>query len=121
MLLGRSVLNLATLCQVMNQGRIQRLMKGGGAHIEWSWCVHAARGARRTFPLCISHSVLGGLGAYSPKKLFKFRPYESASEAVGDNHNHAKCLLAMSESLLVCQFSSTEAISTHCHNVSASN
>ena len=30
-------------------------------------------------------------------------------------------LVAMSESLEVCQFSSTEAISTHCYNVSASN
>ena len=30
-------------------------------------------------------------------------------------------IVAMSESLEVCQFSSTEAISTHCYNVSASN
>ena len=30
-------------------------------------------------------------------------------------------LVAMSESPEVCQFSSTEAISTHCYNVSASN
>ena len=30
-------------------------------------------------------------------------------------------LLAMSESPEVCQFSSTEAISQHCYNVSASN
>ena len=29
--------------------------------------------------------------------------------------------VAMSESLEVCQFSSTEAISTHCYNISASN
>ena len=29
--------------------------------------------------------------------------------------------IAMSESPEVCQFSSTEAISTHCYNVSASN
>ena len=30
-------------------------------------------------------------------------------------------ILAMSESPEVCQFSSTEAISTHCYNASASN
>ena len=30
-------------------------------------------------------------------------------------------IVVMSESLEVCQFSSTEAISTHCYNVSASN
>ena len=53
------------------QGQIQRLKKvgGGGAYIECG--VDAAH---------IAHSVLGGLG--------KFRPYESASEAVGDHHNH---------------------------------
>ena len=26
-----------------------------------------------------------------PRKIFKFRQYESASEAVGDHINHAKC------------------------------
>ena len=35
----------------------------------------------------IVHSVLGGSRTCSP---WKFRPYESASEAVGDHHNHAK-------------------------------
>ena len=33
----------------------------------------------------IEHS---GLGASTPSKMLKFRPYESASEAVG--HNHTK-------------------------------
>ena len=27
-------------------------------------------------------------GACSPRKFLKFRPYESASEAVGDHHNY---------------------------------
>ena len=33
-------------------------------------------------------SVHSTLGACSPKKFLKFRPYESASEAVGDHHNY---------------------------------
>ena len=35
----------------------------GRAHIEWVWCGHAARAARRIF-LCerITHSILGGSG-----------------------------------------------------------
>ena len=37
----------------------------------------------------IIHSVLGRSGGML---LYKFRRYESASEAVGDHHNHAKCL-----------------------------
>ena len=37
----------------------------------------------------IMHSVLGRSGGML---LYKFRRYESASEAVGDHHNHAKCL-----------------------------
>ena len=37
------------------------------------------------------HSVLGGFLEHAPPgKIFKFRPYESASEAVGDHHHHAK-------------------------------
>ena len=31
-------------------------------------------------------------GHASPRKILKFRPYESASEAVRDCQNHAKCL-----------------------------
>ena len=30
------------------------------------------------------------LGVCSPRKILKFRPYESASEAVGDHNKHAK-------------------------------
>ena len=39
----------------------------GGAHIEWIWCSHAARAARRIF-LCerITHSILGGSGGMLP-------------------------------------------------------
>ena len=32
----------------------------------------------------------GGGGTHRVGGIFKFRPYESASEAVGDHHNHAK-------------------------------
>ena len=38
----------------------------------------------------IAHSVVGGLGACSPREILNFRLYASASEAVGDHHNHAK-------------------------------
>ena len=38
----------------------------------------------------IPQSVVGGLGACSPRKIFEFRLYESASEAIGDHHNHTK-------------------------------
>ena len=36
----------------------------------------------------ITHSVLGGVGACSPRTVFKFKTYESTSEAIGDHHNH---------------------------------
>ena len=50
----------------------------------------AARAARRFFfRELVMHSVLGRSGGML---LYKFRRYESASEAVGDHHNHAKCL-----------------------------
>ena len=37
-----------------------------------------------------AHHNAKGLGACSPRKISEFRPYESASEAIGDHHNHAK-------------------------------
>ena len=42
-------------------------------------------------PVAGEMAVYKSLGACSPRKIFKFRPYESASEAVGDHHNHTKC------------------------------
>ena len=47
-----------------------------------------ARSAPNFFRERIMHSVLGRSGGML---LYKFRRYESASEAVGDHHNHAKC------------------------------
>ena len=41
------------------------------------------------FSACIMHSVLGGSGGMLPQENLA-RPYESASEAVGDHHNHTK-------------------------------
>ena len=76
------------------QGRIQRLKKGG-PHAHRVGLVRP-RGARcalnfssRTYNAQRSRTVWG----HAPLgKFFKFRPYVSASEAVGDHHNHAKCL-----------------------------
>ena len=48
-----------------------------------------ARSAPNFFRKHIMHSVLGRSGGML---LYKFRRYESASEAVGDHHNHAKML-----------------------------
>ena len=48
-----------------------------------------ARSAPNFFRERIMHSVLGRSGGML---LYKFRRYESASEAVGDHHNHAKRL-----------------------------
>ena len=65
----------------------------GGAHMDWGWCGAAMRRAQRfslrTYNTQRSRRVWGNapLG-----KVLKFRPYESASEAVGDHDNHAKCL-----------------------------
>ena len=53
---------------------------GVGAHIE---CGYLAR-------IMKVLAFQGGLGACSPGKFLKFRPYESASVAVGNHHNHAK-------------------------------
>ena len=58
--------------------------RGGGGHvIAWVWCVYAARAYN-------AQRSIGGSGGMLPRKIFSFRPYESASEAVGDHHNHAK-------------------------------
>ena len=35
---------------------------------------------------------VGGLGAYSLRKMLKCIPYESTSEAVGDHHKDIKCM-----------------------------
>ena len=45
----------------------------------------------------------------------------SAGDLISEKRSCLKSKIAMSESLEVCQFSSTEAISTYCYNVSASN
>ena len=72
----------------VQQGRIQRLKKEGGAHIEWEvvWPCSACR----FFCARIMHIVLGGCGGMLPQE--NFLPYESASEAIGDHHNHAKIM-----------------------------
>ena len=77
------------------QGRIQRLKKGGGGkhRVGLVWPC-GARSARNFF-LCerITPQRSGRVWGHAPLgKFFKFRPYESASEAFGDHHNHAKCL-----------------------------
>ena len=65
-----------------------RLKKGGGpGHGLVRPC--GARSAPNCFRERIMHSVLGRSGGML---LYKFRLYESASEAVGDHHNYAKCL-----------------------------
>ena len=73
------------------QGRTQRLKKGGAGTQISSMVDAAVRRAQRAEFFCehIMHSVLGRSGGML---LYKFRRYESASEAVGDHHNHAKCL-----------------------------
>ena len=58
-----------------------KIEEGGvGAHIE---CGYLAR-------IMNVLAFQGGLGACSPGKFLKFRPYESTSVAVGNHHNHAK-------------------------------
>ena len=56
--------------------RIQGFKKGGGIH-----------------GVVFSAAIVfqGGLGTW---KIFKFRLYESASEAVGDHNKHAKFMVA---------------------------
>ena len=76
------------------QGRTQRLKKrggGGGGHRYGVGLVRpcGARSAPKFFRERVMHSVLGRSGGML---LYKFRRCESASEAVGDHHNHAKCL-----------------------------
>ena len=85
-----SKLHPSVFTAIISQGRIQRLKKGG-AHIEWCWCGQAACRifSSRTYNTQRSRRVWG----HAPLgKFFKFRPYESASEAVRDHYNHAKCL-----------------------------
>ena len=74
-----------------SQGRTQRLKKGGPGHRYRVGLVRpcGARRAPNFFCERIMHSVLGRSGGML---LHKFRRYESAYEAVGDHHNHAKCL-----------------------------
>ena len=60
---------------------------GGRAHIQWGWCGHAERAARGIFSLR-THNAQRSRRVWG----HEFRPYESASETVGDHHNHAKCL-----------------------------
>ena len=73
------------------QGRTQRLKKGGLRHRYKVGLVRpcGARSAPNFFRERIMHSVLGRSGGML---LYEFRRYESASEAVGDHHNHTKCL-----------------------------
>ena len=66
--------------------------EGGGAGHRYRVGLVRPCGALRApdfFRERIMHSVLGRSGGML---LYKFRRYESASEAVGDHHNHAKCL-----------------------------
>ena len=73
------------------QGRIQRLKKGG-AHIEWGCYGHAARAARGIFALR-AYNAQGSRRVWVHAPLGKFLSLDhNASEAVGDHHNHAKCL-----------------------------
>ena len=74
--------------------------------------------------VCISHVLFSSCRKFTLSKFFgKF----SLSDGPKINTElYGICsvfplVIAMSESLEVCQFSSTEAISTHCYNVSASN
>ena len=71
------------LNEKFKQGRTQRLKKGGGPGHRLVRRV--ARAARQI----LSRTYKGRSGGML---LYKFRRYESASEAVGDHHNHAKCL-----------------------------
>ena len=71
------------------QGRTQRLKKGGGPGHRYRVGLVRPCGARSApifFRKRIMHNMLGRSGG-----MLLCR-YESDSEAVGDHHNHAKCL-----------------------------
>ena len=63
---------------------------GGHAQSEFGAAVQRAQPAQLFARANITQSVVEGSGACLPRKIFEFKPYESASEAIGDYHNHAR-------------------------------
>ena len=85
------------LCRVHLQGQIQKLKKGGHtlSGFEPAMCRTDCAFFFFFFFFFYAHmthsvNIYGGLGAYCPRKVLKFRPYKSASEAIGDHHIFAK-------------------------------
>ena len=73
---------------------------------------------RITLPRLVSRAVAFPF-SWMIRSAFYSRPQERRHQSQNGFFGHV--LVAMSESPEVCQFSSTEAISQHCYNVSASN